>query len=161
MAISPRHSLVSLSKISWHIYADLFLDFIFLFYWHVYSHVITTLSWLLLHNENESLSVVTIPLWPHGLYSPWNSPGQNTRVGSLSLLQGIFPSQESNWVLLHCMQILYQLSHKGSPRILKWVTYPSPVDLPNPGVKLGSPALQADSLPTDLSRKPYYFIVSL
>ena len=37
-------------------------------------------------------------LWPHGLYSPWNSPGQNTGVGSLSLLQGIFPAQESNWV---------------------------------------------------------------
>ena len=35
-------------------------------------------------------------LWPHGRYSPWNSPGQNTRVGSLSLLQGIFPTQRAN-----------------------------------------------------------------
>ena len=60
----------------------------------------------------------------HGLYSPWNSPGQNTGVGSLSLLQGIFPIQESNQGLLHCRQILYQLSHQGSPRILEWVAYP-------------------------------------
>ena len=39
--------------------------------------------------------------------------GQNTGVGSLSLLQGIFPTQESNWGLLHCRQILYQLSYGG------------------------------------------------
>ena len=48
--------------------------------------------------------------------SPWNSPGQNTGVGSLSLLQGIFSTQGSNPGLLHCRRILYQLSHKGSPR---------------------------------------------
>ena len=63
-------------------------------------------------------------LRPHGLYSPWNSPGQNTGVGSLSLLQGIFPTQGSNPGPLYCRQILYQLSHKGSPRILEWVAYP-------------------------------------
>ena len=57
-------------------------------------------------------------------YSPWNSPGQNTGVGSLSLLQGIFPTQGSNPGLLHCRRILYQLSHNGSPRILEWVAYP-------------------------------------
>ena len=51
---------------------------------------------------------------PHGLYSPWNSPGQNPRVGSLSLLQGIFLTQESNQGLLYCRQILYQLSYQGS-----------------------------------------------
>ena len=55
---------------------------------------------------------------------PWNSPGQNTRVDSLSLLQGIFATQESNSGLPHCRQILYQLSHKGSPRTLEWVAYP-------------------------------------
>ena len=55
-------------------------------------------------------------LRPHGLYSPWSSPGQNTGVGSLSLLQRIFPTQGSNPGFLHCRQILYQLSHKGSPR---------------------------------------------
>ena len=53
------------------------------------------------------------------LYSPWNSPGQNTEKGSLSLLQGIFPTQGSNPGLLHCRWILYQLSHKGSPKIAK------------------------------------------
>ena len=64
---------------------------------------------------SESHSVVSDSLQPHGLYSPWNSPGQNTGVGSLSLLQGIFPSQGSNPGLLHCRRILYQLSHKRSP----------------------------------------------
>ena len=49
-------------------------------------------------------------LWPTGLYSPWNSPGLNTGLGSLSLLQGIFPTQESNLSHLHCRRILYQLS---------------------------------------------------
>ena len=58
------------------------------------------------------------------LYSPWNSPGQNAGVGSRSLLQGIFPAQGLNPVLPHCRWILYQLSHKGSPRILEWVAYP-------------------------------------
>ena len=47
--------------------------------------------------------------------SPWNSPGQNIRVGSLSLLHGIFPTQGSNQGLRHCRQILYCLSHQGSP----------------------------------------------
>ena len=54
----------------------------------------------------------------------WNSPGQNTGVGSLSLLQEIFPTQESYPGLPHCRQILYQLSHQGRPRILEWVAYP-------------------------------------
>ena len=56
--------------------------------------------------------VVFNSLCPHGLYSPWNSPGQNTGVGSLSLLHGIFPTQGSNPGLLHCRRILHQLSHK-------------------------------------------------
>ena len=74
--------------------------------------------------ESESRSVVSDSLWPHGLYSPWNSPGQNTGVGSLSLLQGIFPTQESNPGLPPCRRILYQLSHKRIPRILEWVASP-------------------------------------
>ena len=45
---------------------------------------------------------------------PWNSPGPNTGVGSLSLLQGIFPTQGSNPGLPHCRQIRYQLSHKAA-----------------------------------------------
>ena len=61
--------------------------------------------------------------WSHGLYSPWNSLGQDTGVGSLSHLQRIFPTQGMN-PFLHCRRILYQLSHKRSPRILAWVAYP-------------------------------------
>ena len=53
--------------------------------------------------------------WLHGLYSPWNSPGQNTGVGSLFLLKGIFTTHGSNPGLPHCGQILYQLSHKERP----------------------------------------------
>ena len=64
--------------------------------------------------ESESRLVVFDSLQPHGLYSPWNSPGQNTGVGSLSLLQGIFPTQGLNPGLPHCRRIFYQLSRKGS-----------------------------------------------
>ena len=73
---------------------------------------------------SESCSVMSDSLQPHGLYSPWNSPGQNTGLGSLSLLQGIFPTQGLNPGLPHCRQNLYQLSHGGSSRTLEWVTYP-------------------------------------
>ena len=96
-------------------------------------------------HENESHSVVSDFQGPHGLYSPWNSPGQNTRVGnlgieprspalqvdtskaepqrkpkntgvgSLFLSQGIFLTQESNWGLLHCRQILCLLIYEESP----------------------------------------------
>ena len=62
----------------------------------------------------ESRSVVSDSLQPRGLYSSWNSLGQNAGVGSLALLQGIFPTQGSNPGLLHCRWILYQLIHKGS-----------------------------------------------
>ena len=64
--------------------------------------------------KSESPSVVSNSLLPHGLYSPWNSPGQNTGVGSLSLHQAIFPAEGSNPGLPHCRGIIYQLSHKGS-----------------------------------------------
>ena len=60
-----------------------------------------------------SHSVVSDSLSPHGLYSPWNSPGKNTGVGSHSLLQGI-PTQGSKTGLQHCRWILYQLSHQES-----------------------------------------------
>ena len=62
--------------------------------------------------ESESHSVVSNSLQTHGL---WNSPGQNTGLGSLSLLQGIFPTQESNPGLPHCRYTLYQLSHREAP----------------------------------------------
>ena len=64
---------------------------------------------------SESRSVVSDTLRPCRLYSPWNSPGQNTGVASLFLLQGIFPTQGSNPGLPHCRRILYQLSYQGSP----------------------------------------------
>ena len=71
-----------------------------------------------LFRESESCSVVSDSLQHHGLYRPWNSPGQNTGMGSFSLLQGIFPTHGSNSGLPHCRRILYQLSHIGY--ILFW-----------------------------------------
>ena len=74
-------------------------------------------------SRQEYWSGLPLPSPTHGLYSPWNSPGQNTEVGSLSLLQGIFPTLGSNPGFPHCRWILYQLSHKGSPGILEWGAY--------------------------------------
>ena len=77
----------------------------------------------------------------------WNGEKKNTRMGRHVLLQGIFPTQGLNPGLPHCRQILYYLSHQGKP-------IPSPGDLPNQGIKLGSPALQVDSLLAELPGKP-------
>ena len=85
--------------------------------------------------------VMSDSLWPHGLYRLWNSPGQNTGVDSHSLLHGIFTTQGSNPGLQHCRQILYHLSHQGSPRTLEWGPYPFSRELPNPAIELGSPTL--------------------
>ena len=85
-------------------------------YW-VYAFLI------LMNTAHENGSVGSDSLWPHGL-SPWNSSGQNTWVGSFSVLQGIFWTQGSNPGLPNCRWILCQLSHKGRTRILKWVAYP-------------------------------------
>ena len=63
--------------------------------------------------KSESHSVMSDSVTPE-LYSPWNSPGQNTGVGSLFLIQGIFTTQGLNPGLLQCPQILYQLGHKVS-----------------------------------------------
>ena len=73
---------------------------------------------------SESRSVVSDSLRPHGFYGPWDSPGQNTEVGSLSLLQGIFPTQGWNPGLPHCRRLLCPLSHQESPRILQWAASP-------------------------------------
>ena len=67
--------------------------------------------------RSPALQADSLPAEPQG-------KPKNTGVGSLSLLQGIFLTQEWNQGLLHCRRILYQLSHKGSPRILEWVAYP-------------------------------------
>ena len=53
-----------------------------------------------------------------------DSLGKNTRAGCHALLQRIFPTQGSNPGLLHCRRILYQLRHKGSPKILEWTACP-------------------------------------
>ena len=93
-------------------------------------------------------------LWPHGLYSPWNSPGQNTGVGSLSLLQGIFWTRDRT-----------QVSHIAGGFFASWATkeaqeywsgqpIPSPAGLPDLGIKPGSPALQADSSPAEPQGTP-------
>ena len=126
----------------------------------------------------------TMDCSPPGFFlRPWDFPGKSTRVGCQFLLQGIFPTQGSNPDLPHCRQTLYPLSHQGSPWILGgglvakscltlltlwtiacqaslsvgffrqecWsrLPFPSPGDL-----EPRSPALQADSLPTELPGKP-------
>ena len=103
-------------------------------------------------NENESCSVMSTSLQSHGLYGLWNSPGQNTGVGSQSLLQEILTTQGSNPGLLHCRHILYHLSHQGSPRILDCIAYPCS----NISFRLRNTALQVDSLPTELSRNEWW-----
>ena len=60
---------------------------------------------------SESCSVMSDSLRPHGLYSPWNSPGQNTGVGSCSLLQGIFPPRDRT-----------QVSHTAGGFFTSWAT---------------------------------------
>ena len=92
----------------------------------------------------KSLSRVWLFVTPWTIQS-MNSPGQNTGVGSCSLLQGIFPTQGSNPGLLHCRWILHQLSHQGSPRILEWVAYPFSRGCSWSGINPGSLALQTDS----------------
>ena len=80
-------------------------------------------------NESESRSVVSDSLRSQGLYSPWNSPGQNPGVGSPSLLQGIFPTQWLNPDLPHCRRILLPAEPQGKPKntgvgslsLLQWI----------------------------------------
>ena len=103
-----------------------FLHFFFL------GMVLITTSCTMLWKVKVSQSCST--LWLHGLYWLWNSPGQNTEVGSLSLLQGIFPTQGSKPGLPHYRWILYQLSHKGNPRTLEWVAYPFSKGCSDPGI---------------------------
>ena len=92
-------------------------------------------------------------LRPHGLYSPGNSPGQNTGVVAFPFFRGSFqPGIESRspalaggfftiWATREAQE-----NWSGKP-------IPSPEDLPDPGIKLGSPALQADSWPIELPGK--------
>ena len=79
----------------------MFYSFIFVEIYLIYNIMLVSYVW------SERHSVVSDSLQSHGLYNPWNSLGQNTGVGSLSLLQGIFPTQGSNPGLPHCRWILY------------------------------------------------------
>ena len=94
---------------------------LFLLLSHTCRFSLPRMSFSLLSLASSCLSSVKVKvaqlcltLWFCGLYSPWNSPGQNTKVGSLSVLQGIVSTQGLNLGLLHYRRILYQLSHKGS-----------------------------------------------
>ena len=90
---------------------------------HLCAHMLSYVTpWTAAHQAPLSMDLSRQEYWS-GLPFP-SPPGQNTGVGSLSFLQGIFPTQGLNPGLPHCRQILYQLSHKGSPRILEWVAYP-------------------------------------
>ena len=87
----------------------------------LWSHLPLDQAWVFIIERKKSCSVVSNSLLPHGLKNPWNSPGQNTGVGSLPLLQGIFPIHESKRGLLHCKWILYQLCYQGSPVFIIFV----------------------------------------
>ena len=104
-------------------------------------------------SEGESCSVVSNSWRPCGPYSPWNSPGQDTGVGGLSLLQGIFPTQGLN-PDLHCRWILYQLSHQGSPRILEWAAFLFFSGSSQSRNRTGVTCIAGGFLPTELSGKP-------
>jgi len=74
-----------------------------------------------LHSFSRVRLFATLWTIAYRLLCPWDSPGKNTGVGCHTLLQGIFPTQESNphlWHLGHCRQILYPLSHLESPFIV-------------------------------------------
>ena len=78
------------------------------------GHVVKTLYSKSLQKAFKALSLPTFRITNEGeCESPWNSPGQNTGVGSLFLLQGIFPIQGWNTGLPHHRRILYQLSHSS------------------------------------------------
>ena len=110
---------------------------------------------------SESRSVVSNSFQPHGLYSPWNSPGQNTGVGSLSLLQRIFLTEGLNPGLPACRRILYQLSHKGNPRILEWVANPFSSRSSQPRNQTRLSCIAGRFFTNRLSGKPYYTMNSV
>ena len=133
--------------------------------------------------EIHSQKKKKIPESTARLLCPWNSPGKNTGLGCHSLLQGIFPTQGLNLGLLHCRQILYHLSHQGSPStdsqthksILNKIDYFKTV-VKNHYTRFsitqvtqfssncgypGTPALQADSLLSEPPGKPTTIVRSL
>ena len=108
---------------------------------------------------STALKVKVIYSCPTLCDPPWDSLGQNTGVGTCSLLQGIFPTQGSNQGIPHCRNAGLLDSSPSEPQgkpkntgvgslsLLQWIFL-------DPGIKPGSHAFQADSLPTELLRKP-------
>ena len=111
-----------------------------------------TITTLLTGYVSESRSVMSDSLQPMDIQSMGFSKPEYWS-GSRSLLQGIFPTWRLNPGLPHCRWILYQLTHQGSSRIVEWVAYPFSSRSSWPRNQMGSPALQADSLPAELQRK--------
>ena len=104
------------------------------------------ISWNVTYSVSESCSIMSYSLWHHGLYRPWNSPGQNTGLGSFSLLQGVFQTQGLNPRLCIAGGFFTSGATRKAQECWTGQLIPSPGDLPNPGIKPGSPALQVDSL---------------
>ena len=95
---------------------------------------------------------------PPGSSIRGDSPGKNTGVGCLTLLQGIFPIQGSNQGLPHCRRILYCLSHQGSPRILEWVAYLFfRSSWPRNWTRV---SWIAGGFPAELPGKPHYMVIN-
>ena len=74
-----------------------------------------TLEWVAMPSSRGSSQSRSLALQADSLPSETPGKPKNTGVGSLSFLQGVFPTQESNWGLLHCRLIFCQLSYQGSP----------------------------------------------
>ena len=87
-----------------------------------------------------------------------DSPGKNTRLGCHALLQGIVPNQGSNPGLPYCEQIIYCLSHLGSPRILEWVAYPFSRSTSRPRNQTRVSCIVEDSLLAELPGRPFPLI---
>ena len=143
------------------------------------DHII--FDFLITNNHSSKLCQILVIPWTVAcqdrLLCPWDSPGKNTAVGCHFLLQGNF--QPRNWTQIshiasRCFNMLYQLSYMGSQVEAKYMQglenpwnslgqntrtpCPSPAELRDPGIKPGSAALHADSLPTELSGKPHWLI---
>ena len=98
----------------------------------------------------ESHSVVSDSLQPHRLYSPWNSPGQNTGVGSIPFSRGSSQPTDQTQVSFIAGGFFTSLATRETQEYWDGWPVPSPGDLPNSEIKPGSPGLQANSLPAEL-----------
>ena len=93
-------------------------------------------------------------LWPHGLYIPWNSPGQNTGVVAFSFSRGSSKPRDRTHVSWIAGGLFTSWATREDQEYWSLWPIPSPADLFNPGIEPESPALQVDSLPTELLGKP-------